>query len=271
MTPSAPGPLRRPRSRVLATLRALIRARITAGLLTILPFMITIWLLWVVFGWFRDVSLWVLDLVLMSPLGRELLKTSGVATRPLAGEGLRALPVGWQWAISLLSIFLTVLLLYIIGLFAANIIGRRVIEWFDYIVGRVPLVKSLYGALKQIVALFSSDQAQSYQRVALVPFPNALTRSVAFITSTFRDAINGEELCAAFIPSTPNPTTGFVFVIRRRDIIEVDWTVETAVKTIMSGGIIAPPSASMVPGPTPGAPRLNPNAAEADSVRPPPP
>lgn len=257
MTPTAPEQPRveqpRERSRVLAALRALIRTRISAGIITILPFVITIWLVRIVFFWLRDASLWVMGLVLRTRYGRELLEPVNVNPDVLTSEGLRALPPLWQWIVSILAILLTVFFLYVIGLLAANIIGRRILDWVDYLVDRLPFVKTIYRALKQILALFSGSQAQNYQRVALVPFPTELSRSVAFVTSVFRDVADGQELCAVFIPSTPNPTTGFVFIVRRCDVVEVNWTVEEAVRVIMSGGVLPPSYCTMVPGTPPPA------------------
>jgi uncharacterized membrane protein len=226
---------------------------VSAGLITILPIMVTIWLVWIVFGWFRGLFSWIIGLAMKGPWGPKLAATWGVDPAQWRALGLQALPTHLQWVVAAFAILLTFLLLYLIGLFTANVIGRRILEWFDYLIGRVPFIKSVYGALKQIVGIFSGQQTQGYQRVALVPFPNELTRSIAFITNTFRDPRTGEELCTAFIASTPNPTTGFVFVIRRSDIIEVDWSVEEAFKAIMSGGTLIPTTATMGATKTPSS------------------
>jgi uncharacterized membrane protein len=193
-----------------------------------------------------------LNAFLLSPLGRGLVENWGVTSQHLDAEGLKGLPRDLRWGISIFAVLLTIGVLYFIGLFAANVIGRRIIGWFDMLVARVPVVKSIYSASKQILTVFSGEATQQFQRVALVPFPNELTRSVAFITNTFRDSVTGEELCAAFIATTPNPTTGFVFILRRADIIEVNWSVEDAIRTVMSGGILAPGYVTMKLG-TPGA------------------
>ena len=248
MPASAGTPRERPHSRVLSAVRAVIRARVTTGLLTILPIMVTAWLLWVVFGWLRDLSLWVIGILLHGPWSPALAARWGVTADQWSARGLTALPPAVQWSIWGFAVVLTFFVLYLIGVFSANVIGRRIIDWVDYLVSRVPFVKTVYTALKQIVGLFSGQQSQSFQRVALVPFPNELTRSIAFITNTFKDSVTGEELCAAFIATTPNPTTGFVFVLKRTDIIEVDWTVEDAVKAIMSGGILSPQNVTMRTG-----------------------
>jgi uncharacterized membrane protein len=236
------------RSPILDTIRALVRTRITAGLLTILPLILTVWLLKLVFLWLRYASLWAIEAFLLSAPGEPILKNWNVTSEELTAKGIDALPLTVQWGISIFAVLLTFFLLYVVGLFTANVIGRRLLEFMDLIVDRLPLVKTIYRTLKQLIGLFSGEQSHGFKRVALVPFPNELTRSVAFVTNTMRDSVTGEELCACFIATTPNPTTGFVFVLRRADIVEVDWSVEDAVKIVMSGGILAPPSVSMVVG-----------------------
>ncbi len=238
----------RTHSRLLGTLKALVKTRISVGLITILPIVITVWLVWVVFGWLRDASLWIVNLFLLSSAGLRTLESWGITPGQLTADGLKALPPTLQWGVSILCLLLTFMLLYIIGLFATNVIGRRGLELVDQVAARVPFVKTVYGALKQIMAIFGTEQKQGFQRVALVPFPNELTRSVAFITNTLKDGQTGEELCMAFIATTPNPTTGFVFVVRRSDITELDWSVEDAVKVVMSGGILSPGFVTMLTG-----------------------
>ena len=246
MTDTPTPKVRIQRSRVIGTLKALVKTRISVGLITILPIIITLWLVWLVFGWLRDASLWIVNLFLLSSAGHATLESWGITPGQLTADGLKVLPSTMQWGISIFCVLLTFVLLYIIGVFSANVIGRRVLDLLDQLAARVPFVKTVYGALKQIMTMFGAERGQQFQRVALVPFPNELTRSVAFITNTFSDSETGEELCTAFIATTPNPTTGFVFVLRRADIIEVDWSVEDAVKVIMSGGILAPGYVTMM-------------------------
>jgi uncharacterized membrane protein len=131
-------------------------------------------------------------------------------------------------------------LLYIIGLFAANLVGRRVLEILDRTVERVPLVKTVYRSIKQMLSTLTSDQTQNFQRVALVPFPQEKMRCVGFITNIFTDSVTGEELCSVFIPTTPNPTTGYLQILKRGDITEMNCTVEDGFRTIMSAGILKP-------------------------------
>jgi uncharacterized membrane protein len=108
-------------------------------------------------------------------------------------------------------------------------------------------VKTVYHAMKQILSSFAGDQTQNFQRVALIPFPQDRMRSIGFVTNVFRDSITGEELCCVFIATTPNPTTGYLQIVRRSEITELDWSVEDAIRTVMSGGILKPDFLTIVP------------------------
>lgn len=248
---------RRP-SRVGATIKALLRTRITTGILTILPLLVTLWVVRLIFGWMRDASGWAVKAVLLTPAGKPHLeqlhfdfvrweKIKELGLIPTQEQFFEFMPWHVRWAIAIFSVLLTIFILYVIGLFSANIFGRRFIEWLEQLVDRVPLVKTVYRGLKQILSSFSGDQTQTFQRVALVPFPEASMRAVAFITGTFADSVTGEELCTVFIATTPNPTTGYLQVIRRRDITELNWSVEEAIRCVMSGGILRPSYLTIVP------------------------
>lgn len=226
--------------------RHLIRTRLTTGLLTVLPILITLWVLRVIFVWLRDSSLWAVELYLMS-YGRDTLASWGVTPDQLKTEGIKSLPGTIEWGVSILSVLLTFVLLYIVGLFTANFVGRRTLLAIEKLFDRLPFVKSVYRLLKQVAELFSTSQKQQFQRVALVKFPNAETRVVAFVTNSFRDTRTGDEMIAVFMPTTPNPTTGFLFIMPRSEVIEVDWNVEDAIKAIISGGIVLPSSVSLSP------------------------
>lgn len=273
----------RRKSRVTATLKALLRTRVTAGLLVVLPIYVTILLIKWVFSVMRDSSLWVVEAYLRSPLGSGWLhdwlvvkpaeynawshadsKWQKVSRIPVAeklafledrlGHQLDTeaffgmLPYAIEWVASIVAVLLTIVILYAIGLFAANLLGRRVINTFESILDRVPLVKTVYRSSKQILATFAGEQSSEFQRAALIPFPQEKMRSVGFITSIFKDSVTGEELATVFIPTTPNPTTGYLQILKRKELVELDWSVEDAVRTIMSGGILRPDYLTIVPG-----------------------
>ncbi len=249
MSVSAPRePSRRKHSRLGATLRALVRTRVTTGLIVVLPIYVTYLVLKFVFGAMRDASQWVVLALLESAwfqkhIWRVALPEEG---KHNIEQILATYPV-LDWGLAIFSVLLTIFLLYAIGVFGANVFGRRLLELFDRFVGRVPLIKTVYRAIKQILSSFAGDQTQSFQRVALVAFPDQRMRAVGFITNVFTDSITGEELCSVFIATTPNPTTGYLQIVKRADITELNWSVEEAIRTVMSAGILKPDFLTIVP------------------------
>jgi uncharacterized membrane protein len=248
---------RRPR-RIGFTLRALLRTRITTGIITLLPLLVTFWVVRLIFGWMRDASQWVIQAFLLSPTGHtylEYLRFDFARWERLTALGLpnpqeqffQLVPSPIRWSIAVFSVLLTIFVLYLVGLFAANVFGRRLIVWLEQCVARVPLAKTVYHAMKQILSSFAGDQTQNFQRVALIPFPQDRMRSVGFVTNVFKDSITGEELCMVFIATTPNPTTGYLQIVRRSEITELDWSVEDAIRTVMSAGILKPDFLTIVP------------------------
>lgn len=218
MTPATPKRPPQRRSRIAATIKALFRTRVTTGLLVFLPIYVTYLLIRVVFEVLSDASRWILEYFLH----------------------VEKLPEYLQWSVAIASVILTLILLYGIGLFAANLFGRRVIEFFEAIVDRVPVVKTIYRASKQLLTTLGGDQTARYQRVAWTPFMSPTVRTIGFITNIIVDPGTQEEICTIFVPTTPNPTSGFMLMVRRKDIVELDWSVEEAFRTILSCGILMP-------------------------------
>ena len=240
-----PAPLPPPRSRVWNTVRTLLRSRIVAGLIVVLPVMLTVFVVQFVFGLMRDASQW----VVYSFLRGEWLEILPRDWRPpvrIWSEAELELP-SVQWGIAVFSVLLTIVILYFIGLSTANILGRRLIYMLESLVDRLPVIKTIYRATKQILATFTSSEAGQLQRVCLMPFTSPQVRSIGFITKIFPDPQTGEELCAVFCPTTPNPTSGFILIVKRRDLLELDWTYEDAFRVVMSGGILLPDSLAQRP------------------------
>lgn len=240
-----------PSSRLWNTLKALVRARITAGIVVVVPIIVTFYIVRFVFQITRDTSQWVVYGVLHGDWARLLPPE----WRPQWQFWTAADLTDWRitWAIGILSFFVTLLMLYAIGLLTANIFGKRILQGVDVLFDRVPLVKTIYRASKQILVTFAGDDNASFQRVALIPFPNSSVRSIGFITGFSREKETGEELVSVFIATTPNPTSGFVFILRRSEVTELDWTVEDGIRVIMSGGILVPPTMNGTLGPAPTA------------------
>lgn len=229
------------RSRLGAALRALIRARITAGLLLVLPIYLSYVVVKFIFELMRDSSQWALVGLLENPWFQEHIWKHATphGARFSTSEVLQAYPA-LNWVLALSSVLLTILFLYGIGVFTANVLGRRIIQWIELLLDKVPLVKTVYRASKQILATFASDEERAFQRVAIFPFLSPGVYSLGFVTSVFKDAATGEEYVTIFYATTPNPTTGFVFALKRSEVCELDWSVEDALRAIMSGGILMP-------------------------------
>lgn len=237
------------RSRASSTIQRILRARITAGLVVVLPIWITILLLKFLFGTLRDASFWLVLSYLETERGKRILESWGrVSAEVVEQQGLSALPPWVQWLIAILCVLLTVFFLYAIGLLTANFVGKRIMSGVEQLVDRLPLIKTVYRACKQILEAFAGESKQEFQRVVLVPFPCMEIRTVGFITSINKDLDTGEDICSVFLATTPNPTTGYVLILRRSDLIELDWSVEEAISVVMSGGAMTPARVPLVRG-----------------------
>jgi uncharacterized membrane protein len=146
----------------------------------------------------------------------------------------------WYW--SLLALVLAVLLISAVGLLARYYIGKRIIEWLDTAMMNVPLLNKFYGAIKQVNEAFSGNK-NSFKTVVLVEFPREGSYSVGFLTSDDNAEVSskaGEKLVSVFIPTTPNPTSGFLVLFPKDKVKKLDMTVAEGLKYIVSLGAIAP-------------------------------
>ena len=134
--------------------------------------------------------------------------------------------------------------LSLLGFLTANLVGRTLVEFGETILDRVPVVRPLYKGLKQVFETLFSKSGSSFRKVGLVEFPAPGMWSLVFMSSPpgadIVASLPGEEHISVFLPCTPNPTTGFFFFVSRKDVIELDITVEAAAKLIMSAGMIQP-------------------------------
>ncbi len=178
-----------------------------------------------------------------------LYKTVGSFTDPLLFFVPRQLThadngqgeIHWYW--SLIAIALAVLIIAIIGLFARNYFGKRIISWFDAAVLRVPLLNKIYGATKQVNDAFYSTNKTSFRTVVLVEFPRVSVYSLGFITSDQpleAEQKLGQRLVCVFVPTTPNPTGGFLLLVPEGKFTKLDMSVADGIKYIISLGSIAP-------------------------------
>ena len=132
-----------------------------------------------------------------------------------------------------------VILVYLLGLIAANVLGRTLIRWFDAGMSRTPVIKYIYTGAKQVVDSLRKLQGVPFKKVVIVEFPKAGMYSLAFVTGKAVD-FKGQRKIPIFIPHTPNPMTGFLVLLAEEEIIDTDMTMEDAMKMVLSGGLLTP-------------------------------
>lgn len=221
-----------------STTTSRLRNRLTAGIILVVPIWICLLLLRFVFGMMRDASLWIVKALLKSPWTEAVRDYTGLTNIAAEDGSFESLPFAVRFVLAALSVMLTIALLYVLGMTTTNIVGRRLLRGVETMVDRVPIVKTIYHASKQVLQTFAGESGQSFQRVVSVPFPNANVRTIGFVTRVITNPDSGVESCAVFVATAPNPTTGFVLLVERRELIDLDWSVEEALKVIMSGGVL---------------------------------
>ncbi len=138
---------------------------------------------------------------------------------------------------------LMVVLITVIGMLAAGFIGRGVMRIGEGILNRMPIIRSIYGTLKQIFETVLSHSSQSFREVVLVEYPRRGTWAIGFVTGTTRGEIQERvepKLVNVFVPTTPNPTSGFLLFVPREELLRLEMSVEEGVKMVISGGIVVP-------------------------------
>ncbi len=196
---------------------AALKRYFLTGLLILVPLGITFWVLTALFD-FMDQSLLLLP----------------ESWRPDAWLGVH---------IPGLGLILTGLVIIVTGLLAANLIGQRLVQYWEGLVKRIPVVKSIYGSVKQVSDSLLSGSGMAFKKVLLVHYPHPDAWSLAFQTNVPEEVagqLDGEYV-AVFIPTTPSPVNGFYFYVRRDAVIELDMSVDAAFKAIVSMGVVATP------------------------------
>lgn len=201
-----------------------LRNYLLAGVLTVIP----IWITWVVF-----------DFVLgqLSSFGRPWVVALSSAVAPYAPDmGIALLE---PWFQSAMAVILTLSGLTLLGGIATMVIGKRILAGFDRLIERIPLVKKIYGASKALLGALQ-QQPEQVQRVVLIDFPSPEMKTVGFVTKVFSDYDTGEALAAVYVPTTPNPTSGYLEIVPVANITATDWTMDQAMTFVISGGTVAP-------------------------------
>jgi len=187
-------------------------------------YFITGLLIWVPLG----ITLWVLDLLIGT-----------------MDQSLTVLPAQWQpeaWLgmrIPGLGVILTLVVIVLTGVFAANFFGQKLIDWTEALVARIPVVKSIYGSVKQVSDTLLSGSGHAFRKVLLVRYPHPQAWSLAFQTNLPDEVMRvlPDEHVAVFIPTTPSPVNGFYFFVKKSEVVELNVSVDRALKYIVSMGV----------------------------------
>ena len=198
---------------MIKRLRNKIKTYFVAGTLVILPTIITIFVFWKLFVFVDNIT---------APYIKKL-----------AG-----------YYIPGLGIAVTLAIIFLVGMFTANIVGRRLVLWGEAMIRRVPLVGSIYLGIKQLIEALSLQRKRAFRQVVLIEYPRKGVYCVGFIPSECKGEIQRaikETLVNVFIFTTPNPTSGMLIMVNEKDIVPLKMSVEEGLKLVVSGGIITPP------------------------------
>lgn len=196
-----------------------LRNYLLTGIIILLPLAVTVYVIQWLFNTLENSSAKFVELL----IGREI-------------PGLGAL--------------FTLIIVLLAGLLTTNILGRKLIELGETLIGKIPIVNSIYKTVKQLVESFARNDRKGFQQVVLVEYPRKGMYALAFVTGTTRGEVQEkteEELVNVFLPTTPNPTSGFLLLVPRDQLIWLDMSVEDGVKMIISAGVITPPYPPPVP------------------------
>ena len=198
-----------------------LRNYFLTGFIVAAPLAITVYIVWSFIGWINS---WVKPYI------------------PAAYSPDTYLP----FALPGFGLLVAIFVITMIGFLAANIVGRSIVSVGEHLLGRMPLVRGVYKALKQIFETVLSNKSDMFRQVGLVEYPRKGVWSLVFVSSEKETEINarldkeGDPLIAVFMPCTPNPTTGFLMYVYRSEIVLLDMSIEDGAKLIVSAGLVAP-------------------------------
>ncbi len=201
-----------------------IRGYLITGILVMIP----IWITWLVFSFlFNQLSKFGRPSV--RALSRGLEQTS-----PTLAEWLLQ-----PWFQSIVAALITLVLLYLLGWITTRVLGRRLFAMAESLIGRIPLVQTVYGSTKKLISTLQQKPDQ-IERVVLIEFPTPEMRAVGFVTQVLTDENTGRKVAAVYVPTTPNPTSGYLEIVPLERLVPTDWSVDEAMTFIISGGTVSP-------------------------------
>ena len=193
----------------------MLKKFLIAGCLVWLPIIATVWIISVLVSLFD-----------------RLVDILPAAYRPDAWFGIHIPGIG---------IVVAVLVVLVTGILVTNILGNKLMQWADAFLHHVPLVGSLYSTIKQVLQTVLSSEGKSFRKVLLIEYPRQRLWSIAFLTSDASTEVNtatGEEMITAFVPTTPNPTSGFLIIVPKANVKELSMSIEEAFKVVVSLGTL---------------------------------
>jgi uncharacterized membrane protein len=205
---------------VLKNFNRRLRNIFLAGLLVTLPISLTIFILSFLFK----------SLDTLSPIFTHWLTLLGAP-----------LPEGYR--IPFLGVIMTFIIVFLVGAVTTNIFGQKLLHVWEEIIEKIPFVRRIYKGTKQVVSSFATMDTKSFTKVVLIEFPRKGAHAIAFVTGKTRGELKhltSDNHLKIFVPTTPNPTSGFIIFAEPSEFIELDMTIEEGIKFVISGGIVSP-------------------------------
>ncbi|MGF1619841.1 MAG: DUF502 domain-containing protein [Rhodomicrobiaceae bacterium] len=197
---------------------------ILAGILTVIP----LWVTWLV-----------VDFVF-----RQLLRIGSPIVAATREQLTRSAPelaerISWPLTDDIIAILLTLGMFYLLGWVANRVIGRQILNAIELILNRLPLVQTIYGGVKKLIGALQ-QQPDGVQRVVLIDFPSTEMKAVGLVTRVMTEEATGRQLAIVYVPTTPNPTSGYLEVVPVERVVSTDWTLDEAMNFVISAGAVAP-------------------------------
>ena len=209
---------------------ARLRTSFLTGIVVIAPVALTLWLIWSVIGWFDG---FVLPFVPDAYRPEQILNTI----------------FGYDLKLNIRGVGVVVFLVFatLVGWLAKGLLGRSFIRYAENLVNRMPVVRSFYSGIKQIAETVFAQQERSFEKACMIEYPRKGIWAIGFISTTAKGEIaerNSSKgpMVSVFVPTTPNPTSGFLLFFPKADIVELDMSIEDAAKLVISAGLVYPPT-----------------------------
>ncbi len=211
---------------------ARLRGNFLAGLIILAPIGLTFYLIWTVVGWI-DGWVW--------PFIPDSYQPTAIVNRYFRAEGADPIHVNVRGVGVVIFLIFTVF----VGWIGKGFLGRSFLRWAEGLVERMPVVRSVYNGVKQIAETVFTQRDQSFDKACLVEYPRRGIYAIAFLSINAKGEVyeklsDGSEVATVFLPTTPNPTSGFLLFLPREDIKELDMSVEDAAKLVISAGLVYP-------------------------------